>query len=72
MAANDHEAVTTGARLQSATHPPRRAISEHAYTQPRVVVPRWRYEAFQRWFAPTVERDGVNAFVGRAWRAPGG
>jgi hypothetical protein len=37
-----------------------------------ISVPRWRYEAFQRWFNPSDdERDGVNVFAGRPLRAPG-
>ena len=37
-----------------------------------VTVPRWQYEAFRRWFVPSSDRDGVDAFVGRPRRRPGG
>lgn len=47
------------------------APSARTHEHSRVFVPRWRYEAFQRWFAPAADRDGVNTFVGRPWRAPG-
>lgn len=50
---------------------PRAASTPRVSKYPRVVVPSWRYEAFQRWFVPADDRDGVNIFVGRAWRAPG-
>ena len=35
------------------------------------VVPRWQYDAFSRWFIPSSDRDGVDAFAGRPLRAPG-
>jgi hypothetical protein len=70
---NDQEAVVA---VPATSHAASAAVLWSApnvldYQHPRVVVPRWRYEAFQRWFVPAEDRDGVDTFVGRAWRAPG-
>jgi hypothetical protein len=40
-------------------------------TPPGLIVPRWQYEAFRRWFVSPEDADGVDVFVGRPLRAPG-